>query len=131
MLEVYPIRDKSEQERICADCGVVYMPEMLAYSAYADGSLIGVCQFRMEPRGGVIYTLDAIPGNEDFQPMFVMGRATLSFMETCGADTAYFDAPVRDSVLVGAIGFRPDEQGRYSVDLRGFFDHPCQHDKAE
>jgi hypothetical protein len=32
-----------------------------------------------------------------------------------------------NKLLVGAIGFKPNESGRYSVDLRGFFDHPCSH----
>lgn len=127
MLEVLPIQTKAEQEALCAAVGVEYHPELLAYAAYAEGKLIGVCQFILTPEGGSIRTLDAIEGNEDFQPMFVMGRATLSFIELCGGETAFYDAPVRDEVLVGAIGFRKNAEGRYAVDLRGFFDHPCQH----
>lgn len=127
MLRVLPIQTKEEQERFCAEVGADYRPDLLAYAAYTDDKLIGVCQFRLGKEGGTILTLDEIPGNEDFQPMFVMGRATLSFMELCGAETAYYDAPVRDELLISAIGFRRNAEGRYAVDLRGFFDHPCQH----
>ena len=65
----------------------------------------------------------------DFQTLFVLGRAAMSFIEICGGETAFFDAPVNEDnkLLVGAIGFKQNESGRYSVDLRGFFDHPCSH----
>ena len=73
---------------------------------------------------------DGIPSTcADFQTLFVLGRAAMSFIEICGGETAFFDAPVNEEnkLLVGAIGFKPNESGRYSVDLRGFFDHPCSH----
>ena len=127
MLEVIPIQTKTEQEALAARVGAEFLPDALAYRADADGEFVGMCQFRLDPSGGHMLTLDSLPGHEDFQPMFVMGRAALNFMELCGAETAYYEAPLRDRVLVGAIGFREDPDGRLSVDLRGFFDHPCQH----
>lgn len=127
MLEVIPIQTKTEQEALAARVGAEFLPDALAYRADADGEFVGMCQFRLDPSGGHMLTLDSLPEHEDFQPMFVMGRAALNFMELCGAETAYYEAPLRDRVLVGAIGFREDPAGRLSVDLRGFFDHPCQH----
>lgn len=127
MLEVIPIQTKTEQEALAARVGAEFLPDALAYRADADGEFVGMCQFRLDPSGGHMLTLDSLPGHENFQPMFVMGRAALNFMELCGAETAYYEAPLRDRVLVGAIGFREDPAGRLSVDLRGFFDHPCQH----
>lgn len=127
MLEVIPIQTKDEQEALAARVGAEYLPEALAYRANAGGEFVGMCQFRLDKGGGHMLTLDSLPGNEDLQPMFVMGRAALNFMELCGAETAYYEAPMHDRVLVGAIGFREDPDGRLSVDLKGFFDHPCQH----
>lgn len=127
MLEVIPIQTKAEQEALAARVGAEFLPDALAYRADADGEFVGMCQFRLDPSGGHMLTLDSLPGHEDFQPMFVMGRAALNFMELCGAETAYYEAPLRDRVLVGAIGFREDPAWRLSVNLRGFFDHPCQH----
>lgn len=127
MLEVIPIQKKTEQEALAARVGAEFLPDALAYRADADGEFVGMCQFRLDPSGGHMLTLDSLPGHEDFQPMFVMGRAALNFMELCGAETAYYEAPLRDRVLVGAIGFREDEDGKLKVDLKGFFDHPCQH----
>lgn len=127
MLEVIPIQTKTEQEALAARVGAEFLPNALAYRADADGEFVGMCQFRLDPSGGHMLTLDSLPGHEDFQPMFVMGRAALNFMELCGAETAYYEAPLRDRVLVGAIGFREDKNGKLKVDLKGFFDHPCQH----
>lgn len=127
MLEVIPIQTKTEQEALAARVGAEFLPDALAYRAEADGEFVGMCQFRLDPSGGHMLTLDSLPGHEDFQPMFVMGRAALNFMELCGAETAYYEAPLRDRVLVGAIGFREDEDGKLKVGLKGFFDHPCQH----
>lgn len=127
MLEVIPIQTKTEQEALAARVGAEFLPDALAYRADADGEFVGTCQFRLDPSGGHMLTLDSLPGHEDFQPMFVMGRAALNFMELCGAETAYYEAPLRDRVLVGAIGFREDKNGKLKVDLKGFFDHPCQH----
>lgn len=127
MLEVIPIQTKTEQEALAARVGAEFLPDALAYRADADGEFVGMCQFRLDPSGGHMLTLDSLPGHEDFQPMFVMGRAALNFMELCGAETAYYEAPLCDRVLVGAIGFREDENGKLKVDLKGFFDHPCQH----
>lgn len=128
MLKVLPLQTKEEQKNACEACGGTFMPEMLAYGAYVDDALIGVCQFKLTAEGGELHSLDAIEGNESFEPLFVMGRATLSFIEICGGERGFFCAPVTDEVLVGAIGFRLDESGRYSVNLKGFFDHPCSHD---
>ena len=127
MLEVIPIQTKTEQEALAGRVGAEFLPDALAYRADADGEFVGMCQFRLDPSGGHMLTLDSLPGHEDFQPMFVMGRAALNFMELCGAETAYYEAPLRDRVLVGAIGFREDKNGKLKVDLKGFFDHPCQH----
>ena len=127
MLEVIPIQTKTEQEALAARVGAEFLPDALAYRADADGEFVGMCQFRLDPSGWHMLTLDSLPGHEDFQPMFVMGRAALNFMELCGAETAYYEAPLRDRVLVGAIGFREDKNGKLKVDLKGFFDHPCQH----
>ena len=126
MLKVLPIQTKARQEELCAACGSEFLPDALAYAAYADEVFCGVCQFKLAPEGGKILSLASIPGHETFQPMYVMGRAALSFMETCGAERAVFLPAVDEGsrLLVRAIGFR-ETDGVWSCDLRGMFDSPC------
>ena len=129
MLEVLPIQTKTEQEALCAKCGIPFKTEMLAYQALVDGNLRGVCQFTMGPDGGRIVDL-AAAGNPEFEPLFVMGRAALNFIDLCGVHRAFFDAEAENETLVKAIGFERNASGRWEMDLTDFFKEPCKHSKT-
>lgn len=129
MLEVLPIQEKNMQETICLRCGIEYKPELMAYSAHVDGELVGVCQFSMSDKGGRLVDLANTVGVKDTQALFVVGRATLNFIDLCGVHYAYCDSSDIDEVLLRAIGFSKNSDGVYDVDLTHFFDHPCQHNK--
>lgn len=134
MLEVLPIQTKTEQSTICKYCGVPYDQDLMAYKAISDGVIVGVCQFTMNELGGHIKNLATIQGN-DITPqaraeaLFVMGRATLNFIDLCGVHIAYFeDADFSEDAMISAIGFKKNEQGVWQMDLTDFFKHPCRHD---
>ncbi len=129
MLEVLPIQTKAEQEALCARCGVPFKTEMLAYQALVDGDLRGICQFTMGPEGGRI--VDFAPlGTPEFEPLFVMGRAALNFIDLCGVHRAFFDAEFENETLIKTVGFERNAQGRWEMDLTDFFKEPCKHSKA-
>ena len=127
MLEVLPIQSKEQQEALCARCGIVYKPELMAYQALVDGELRGVCQFTLSANGGRIVDFAPVQDGYEFEPMFVMGRATLNFIDLCGVHRAFFDADCNNEALVKAIGFSRNPDGRYEVDLTDFFKEPCKH----
>ena len=127
MLEVLPIQDKQEQEALCARCNVPYRAEMLAYQALVEKELRGICQFTMNADGGKIVDFAHVPELYEFEPMFVMGRAALNFIDLCGVHRAYFDAEYDNETLIKAIGFSKNAEGRYEMDLTDFFKEPCQH----
>ena len=129
MLEVLPIQEKSRQEAVCLRCGVEYKPELMAYSATVDGELVGVCQFNMTDKGGELVDLANAEGMKDTQALFVIGRATLNFVDLCGVHYAFCKSTSIDEVLLRAIGFSKNSDGFYDVDLTNFFDHPCSHNK--
>lgn len=127
MLEVLPIQEKNEQERLCGVCGIPYRPEMLAYSATVDGDFRGICQFTMNAEGGRIVDFAWVPEKYDFQTFFILGRAALNFIDLCGVHRAFFDAECKNETLVKAIGFSRNSEGRYEMDLTDFFHDPCKH----
>lgn len=127
MLEVLPIQDKKEQETIANLCGVPFRTELLAYKALVDGELRGICQFKMSAEGGSIVDFAHVPEKYEFEPMFVMGRAALNFIDLCGIHRAYFDANCDNETLVKAIGFSRNADGRFEMDLTDFFQEPCKH----
>ena len=126
MFEVIPIQTKTEQEALAARVGAEYLPDALAYRADAEGEFVGMCQFRLDGDGGHMLTLDSLPGHEDFQPMFVMGRAALNFIDLCGAHDA---EKCVDDKMARRIGFI-EKDGKLAMDLRGVFDGH-HHGKAE
>ena len=127
MLEVLPIQDKKEQEAIANLCGVPFRTELLAYKEMVDGELRGICQFKMNAEGGSIIDFANVPEKYEFEPMFVMGRAALNFIDLCGIHRAYFDAECDNETLVKAIGFSRNADGRFEMDLTDFFQEPCKH----
>lgn len=126
MLSVLPIQSKSEQEAVCRLCGIEYDIELLAYKLSDDESIVGICQFKMAPEGGVIKNLVCRPGNEHFEYLLMLGRGTLNFCDNCGARYAYLDDGSIDALTAKAIGFSPNSEGRQTVDLLHFFEEPCK-----
>lgn len=130
MIKVTPIQSKAEQEEFCRRCSMIYDPDCLAYSALLDGELAGVCQFKVTSGGGVIRGIRCADGNYDFETLFIMGRAALNFIDLCGVHNAFYCGDIEtkeDERLVIAIGFKKNVDGKYEIDLTGFFEHPCSH----
>ena len=129
MLKVLPIQSKADQELDCARCGITYRPDALAYRATVNDVFVGMCQFKLTEHGGEIYDIAKLPDVEDFEAMFVMGRAALNFIDLCGVHRAFFDAEYDNETLIQAIGFSKNSDGRYEMDLTDFFKEPCKHSK--
>ena len=129
MLEVLPIQDKTLQESVSLRCGVNYDPDLMAYAAYVDGKLVGICQFTMKEDGGRIVDLANVTDVTDTQALFVMGRAALNFIDLCGVHSAKCESDNIDETLLRAVGFSKNPDGIYEIDLAHFFEHPCSHNK--
>jgi hypothetical protein len=127
MLEVLPIQDKSEQEALCARCNIPFRVEALAYQALVEHEFVGICQFTMNTEGGRILDFASLPDRNEFEPMFVMVRAALNFIDLCGVHRAFFDADCQNETLIRAIGFSRNADGRLEIDLTDFFKEPCKH----
>ncbi len=127
MLEVLPIQEKQEQEALCGRCGIPYRIEALAYKAIVDGEIRGICQFKMDSEGGKILDFASVPQGYEFEPMFVMGRAALNFIDLCGVHTAFFDADCDNENLIKSIGFSRNSNNRWEMNLTDFFKEPCKH----
>lgn len=134
MLKVLPVQSKAEQELLCEKCNIEYRPELLMYAASVEGELIGVCQFKVSDKGGLIYDIaklkervapDGSHTAAEFEALFVMGRGALNFIDLCGVHTAYYKGETIDAPLLRAIGFKEDENGEYGIDLNGFFTDHC------
>ena len=125
MLKVLPIQSKLKQEEICIKCGVEYNADLLAYAAYVDDRLCGVCQFKLTDKGGLIYDLAPTTDFLSRDALFVMGRGTLNFIDLSGVHNATYLGKTEDEDLLRLIGFKKDDDGVFRIDLEGFFTDHC------
>ncbi len=129
MLIIKPIQDKSEQEALCASCGVAYNPDALAYKAEVDEIPVGICQFRIRADAGYITDLAGVKGTDDWEALFIMGRQTMNFIDLHGVHRGIF-AGKADEGLIKALGF--EREGEiWALDLEDFFAHPCAAERAK
>ncbi len=125
MLKVLPIQSKLKQEEICVKCGVEYDADLLAYAAYVDERLCGICQFKLTDKGGIIRDLAPTLDYLNRDALFVMGRGALNFIDLSGVHNAVFTGKAEDEELIRLIGFKQDEDGVFKINLEGFFTDHC------
>ena len=128
MLEIKPIEDKALQEQLCNEAGTKYLPDALAYAAYVNTFAVGLCQFGLKENTGYIYNLTPIGKRpEDTEALFIMGRAVMSFMESCGAEYADMeDTDATEERIKFVIGFKRNDEGKFIIPIKGMFEHHCK-----
>lgn len=128
MLEIKPIEDKNEQEKLCLLCGEEYREELFAYKAFENEKLFAVAQFDICGESAVVFGMHQVIGStDDNEGMFILGRAVLNFLDLCGVKEAFYNVTDDCSErLAKLIGFR-NTDGKYRISLVGLFTSHCSH----
>lgn len=126
MFKITPINDKSLQKKYATDCGAIYREDFFAYSMVdvESGELMAIAQFEIDGNYGYISDIKPKDGLNDFEAMFILGRATMNFIDVCGAHTCRASLDAGEEGLIKAIGFKRREN-EYFVDMTGLFDGKC------
>lgn len=126
MFKITPAQNGDRQREICELCGAELRPGAFAYQMIDtdDGHLMGMAQFDIG-KDGYIYDIKEAPGLSDFEAMFILGRQTMNFIDSCGAHICYAAADSGDERLLRAIGFKMNDSGEYFRDMTGMFDGHC------
>lgn len=131
MFKISPIQTFDEQIECLELCGSAAREGFFAYAMREeDGRLLGVSQFEISSGEGYISDLRAPNGAHDFEAMFILGRATMNFIDLCGAHKCRAPRNAGDERLLRSIGFKEDG-GELFVDMSGFFDGKCGGHTAE
>ncbi len=126
MLKITPIQSKEEQKHLSEICGIAFDEEALAYRAYDDDTFLGISQFRLCDGYGLLLNLASAPGIEDFEAMFIMGRATMNFIDLLGLHICKCPPDAADKKLLYSIGFRPsDDPKLLFADMTHMFSGEC------
>lgn len=131
MFKITPVQSKEEQIKLCHLCGADYREGAFAYVMFDidSGDIMGMSQFEISEYG-YIFDLREPDGHDDFEAMFILGRQTMNFIDTCGAHSCYADKTAGVERLLKAIGFKENE-GKLFCDMTGMFDGHCSGHKVE
>ena len=127
MFKISPIQDKQLQKKYAEECGSKFCPDLFAYSMINQetGEFMGMSQFDIFGDCGYIHTLKTKTGYTDFEAMFILGRATMSFMNTCGVLFCRASRDCGEERLLKSIGFKLQENDEYLANMTGMFDGHC------
>ena len=127
MFKISPIQDKRMQEKFALQCDVQYSENLFAYSMINQetGELMGISQFDISGESGYIDSIKPKIGYSDFEAMFILGRATMNFIDLCGAHKCYANKCGADETLLKSIGFKENECGELFVDMTDMFTGHC------
>lgn len=131
MFKIFPIQDEETKNTYARACGTEAIDGAFAYGmADAEsGAIMGFSQFDFDGESATLYDLKEKCGQNDFEAIFILGRATLEFCERCGAVICTARNGAADETLIRAIGLRePTEQGLFGH-IEGMFDGHCEGEK--
>ena len=127
MFKISPIQDKRMQEKFALQCDVQYSENLFAYSMINQetGELMGISQFDISGESGYIDSIKPKIGYSDFEAMFILGRATMNFIDLCGSHVCYAKKDAGEEKLLHAIGFKSTKNNLLFCDMTGMFDGKC------
>lgn len=128
MFKISPIQEAESQSLYAKMCGADYKEGCFAYGMkdVESGELMGFSQFEIGEGVGHITDLRPRLNTSDNEAMFILGRATMNFIDLCGAHLCTADKNASDPALLHAIGFKTEKDGLLFCDMNGMFDGHCE-----
>ncbi len=128
MFKIRAVQTPEEQKLFLEACKSFPKTGFFTYAMLEceNEKLMGISQFEILGDEGYISDLKSVPELDDFEAMFILGRATMNFIDMCGAHKCRADADAAGANprLLRAIGFKEDN-GEYFADMTGMFDGHC------
>ena len=133
MFKITPINDVEFQKKCAEVCGAEYRPGYFAYVMQDNDSLeiMGMSQFEILEKGGFIADLRPRIGLDDPEAMFILGRATMNFIDMCQSHVCYISETAGDQRLIRLIGFKENENGELMCDMTDMFSGHCSGETAK
>ena len=131
MFKITPIQDEATRRDYARACGVSLHDGSFVYGMVdgEDGHLMGLSQFEILGASGMLFDLAEAGEAHDFEAMFILGRATMNFIDLCGTHICRALPTAANDSMLRALGFKQVGE-LYEVDMRGMFDGHCSGHKA-
>ena len=134
MFVISPVQDRSEYDSITERFSLDPKEGAFIYAMKdkSSGELMGISRFDINGEYGYIYELINAENYSDVEAMFILGRATMNFIDLCGSHICRADLSRSDKKLLHAIGFREvDGKDYYECNMEGMFDGHCSGDEKK
>lgn len=123
MFKITPVQDDSLSRTYLDLCGASKKDACFVYAMTdCDSSdVMGISQFELTGEYGYIYDLKEPESLNDFEAMFILGRQTMNFINSCGLDICRASLDAGKPDLMKAIGFKKCNDF-YECNTNGMFD---------
>ena len=127
MFRVSPVQTTDERRTLCARLGAASHPGAMAYRVTIDEDEAGIVTFCIKGKKGCLRQILFYADKQDFETMFISGRAAMNFMDEVGAHEGYFLSPAEGQErLVTALGYKKQPDGSLYLNTEGFFIEHCK-----
>ena len=129
MFKIIPMQSTAEREALCEKTGAEFHPGDMAYRVTIEEEEAGIITFFIKGKKGCLRQICFYPHMQDFEVMFIGGRACMNFMDSVGASEGYFISPdPQNERLTLSLGYIKQADGSYYLNTEGFFiDHCSNH----
>lgn len=127
MFKSIPIQTFEERKALCEKVGAEFHIEDMAYRVSIEEKEVGIVTFFIKGTKGCLRQIKFYEGTEDFEVMFICGRACMNFMDLVGAHDGYFISPdPQNERLTLALGYKKQPDGSWYLNTEGFFTEHCK-----
>ena len=119
MIIIKPVENKSDQEKYCALCGIIYDPDAHAYAAHDERVFVCVAQFKIIGQYGYIYDIAEPYGIDNSETVSLTARAVLNFMDLCGVPRVRMLTDYKN--IPELLKFNKNSDNDWELFLSGYF----------
>lgn len=134
MFQVQPIRDRELQSDIAAVLGCDFFENTYAFfagelseDATTITSIIGMCQFTLDPENSIIRSIAYAPGCENDEAVFILVRTVMNFIFRADIPVVSITEAAAPIEFIKSLGFRQNESCEWQIDLKKFYRSPCHY----
>ena len=123
MFKITPVQDNGLTVKYLSACGAKKRDDSFVYAMTdcTTGEIMGIAQFELYSDHGYIFDLKPRYDLDDFEAMFILGRQTMNFINSCGQELCRADLNAGDEKLIKAIGFKRSDT-YFECNTEGMFD---------
>ena len=106
MIEIFPVKSKTEQERMCLRCNIEYESNSAVYIAADSDSILGLCKFKINDNTAIIsdVSCEEQPISNDIACLLC--RSVINFLFSCKTEKIYFESNGFKDSFIHSLGFK-------------------------